>query len=422
MGKFAYHPYFLFCLLWWIFILKRDSDGRVIRSQSLRLPFLSSPSSSLPYFLLAWLISPINTHLNHASRLISSLPTMPSLHSLLPWTSSPIIINAPMAGFAGPSLASAVTSAGGLGLIGGLFSASELRKDLLLASETLSSHPHVSSTKLLPVGVGLLPFVVKFEDMMPVIEEFRPAVVWLFAAKQLDDYAVWADAVRKVSPDTKVWVQVGNVGAALHVARTAKPDVLCLQGADAGGHGFEKSASIVSLLPEAGDALAREGFSEIPLVSAGGIADGRGVAAALALGAQGVVLGTRFLASEEVKIHPNYQAAVLEAQDGGQVTTRSKLFDELRGPNMWPGDYDGRSLVMQSHKDFKNGVSLEEIQKLHNAAVEEQDEGYRTGLQGRAAIWAGTGVGLVKKVESAAVILEGLRKEAREVLNRAASL
>lgn len=322
-----------------------------------------------------------------------------------------------MAGFAGGALASAVTLAGGLGLIGGLFSAAELRADLAIASAALSTHPHVSSAKLLPVGVGFLPFVVKLEEMLPVVEEYKPAVVWLFAVRELDEYAVWADAVRKVSPETKVWVQVGNVAAALHVAGSAKPDVLCLQGADAGGHGFEKSASIISLLPEAADALAEAGFSHIPLVASGGIADGRGVAAALALGAQGVVLGTRFLAAEKVKIHPNYQAAVLEAQDGGQVTTRSKLFDELKGPNIWPGDYDGRSLVVQSHKDFVSGVKLEEIQKLHNAAVQEQDNGYQTGLQGRAAIWAGTGVGLVKKVESAAVIVERLRKEAREVLS-----
>ena len=110
--------------------------------------------------------------------------------------------------------------------------------------------------------------------------------------------------------------------------------------ANAGGHGFEKGAGIVSLVPEVHDALARDGFSHIPLVASSGIVDARGVAAALALGAQGVVMGTRFLASEEVIVHPMYQAAVLQAQDGGQVTTRSKLFDELNGPNIWPAAYD----------------------------------------------------------------------------------
>jgi nitronate monooxygenase len=127
------------------------------------------------------------------------------------------------------------------------------------------------------------------------------------------------------------------------------------------------------------------------------------------------VMGTRFLASGEVNVHPIYQAALLEAQDGGQVTTRSKLFDQLRGPNIWPELYDGRGLVAQSHKDYANGVSLEEIQRLHNAAVTGEDRGFKTGLQGRAAIWAGTDVGLVKEVQSAKDIVEDVRRQAKDI-------
>ncbi|CAO2654073.1 Nn.00g108060.m01.CDS01 [Neocucurbitaria sp. VM-36] len=347
---------------------------------------------------------------------------MSTVKDQLPWASSPIIANAPMAGFAGGRLASAVTLAGGLGLVGGLFNMDDLRKELRIVSETFASHPNLSSYKTVPVGVGLLPFVLKLDDVMAVIKEFKPAVVWLFASKSLDDYAVWASAVRKVSPDSKIWIQVGSVSAALHIAKSAEPDVLCLQGADAGGHGFEKGASIISLLPEASDALAEGGYSHMPLVASGGIVDGRGIAAALALGAQGVVMGTRFLASEEITIHPNYQAAVLEAQDGGQVTTRSKLFDQLRGPNMWPDLYDGRSLVIQSHKDYANGISLENIQQMHNEAISEEDKGFKTGLQGRAAIWAGTGVGLVKEVKSAKDIIETLRREVKETISRVAKI
>jgi nitronate monooxygenase len=327
-----------------------------------------------------------------------------------------------MAGFAGGALASAVTIAGGLGMIGGLSNMDDARKELCIASETFASHPALSSSTVLPVGVGFLPFVLKLEDVLPVIEEFKPAVVWLFAAKELDHYAEWAAATRKISPESKIWIQVGSVAAALQVAKTAKPDVLCLQGADAGGHGFERGAGIVSLVPEASDTLAREKFSHISLVASGGIADGRGIAAALTLGAQGVVMGTRFLASKEVIVHPKYRAAVLEASDGGQVTTRSKLFDQLRGPNLWPELYDGRSLVIKSHDDFVNGVSLEDIQKLHNEAIVGGDKGFDTGLQGRAAIWAGTGVGLVNKVEGAGEIVKTVRLEAKQILSTAARL
>jgi nitronate monooxygenase len=343
---------------------------------------------------------------------------MPILKELFPWTSSPLIVNAPMAGFAGGALASAVTLAGGLGLIGGLFDAADIRKELRIASKAIATSATLSSSTTLPVGVGFLPFIVKLEDCLPVVEEYKPAVVWLFAAKELDHYAEWTAALRNVSPASQIWVQVGSVAAALQVAKTAKPDALCLQGADAGGHGFEKGAGIISLVPEASDALAREGFSNISIIASGGIADGRGVAAALSLGAEGVVMGTRFLASKEVVLHPQYQAAILEAQDGGQVTTRSKLFDQLRGPNIWPVLYDGRSLVVKSYKDFVSGVSLEDIQKLHNDAKLAQDEGFSTGLQGRAAIWAGTGVGLVTEVEGAAEIVESVRTAAKKVLGK----
>jgi nitronate monooxygenase len=265
---------------------------------------------------------------------------MSTLKEQLPWTSSPLIMNAPMAGFAGGKLASAVTLAGGLGMIGGLFNMEDVKKELRTAAEAFKAKPDLSTSRTLPVGLGFLPFVLKLHDILPVIEEFKPAVVWLFVPKSLDDFAEWVSAIRKVSPESKIWIQLGSVTAALHVAKIAQPDVLCLQGADAGGHGFEKGASIVSLLPEASDALAAGGFSRVPIIASGGIADGRGVAAALTLGAEGVVMGTRFLASEEVNVHPVYQAAVLEAQDGGQVTTRSKLFDQLRGPNIWPELYD----------------------------------------------------------------------------------
>jgi len=352
---------------------------------------------------------------------------MATFKSYLPWTTTPLIVSAPMAAppaSAGPALATAVTEAGGLGLIGGRFSMEILRTQLEEANKSLkaSTNPLIASSKLLPIGVGFLTFVLKLDDVLPLIAEFRPVVVWLFVAKDLDGYKEWADAIRDVSPESRIWVQTGGVAAALHIAKTARPDALCIQGADAGGHGFEKGAGIISLLPETVDAFQREGLSHIPLLASGGIMDGRGVAAALTLGASGVVMGTRFLGSKEIEIHPRYQAAVLEARDGGQVTARSHLFDELSGPNMWPEAYDGRSLAVQSYKDQRDGVHLEEIQRLHNDAVKGEDEGFATELKGRAAIWAGTGVGLVSKVEGAGDIVEHVRRETKEVVERTLKL
>jgi nitronate monooxygenase len=309
-----------------------------------------------------------------------------------------------MGGFALGALATAVTRAGGLGLIGSDGDMKNLATQLAQVDKDLDRHDG-----LLPIGVGLLGFVTKEEGALPLLEKFKPAVVWLFAAKDINDYNPWTESVRRVSPRTQVWIQIGSVEGALSIAKNARPDVLCIQGSDAGGHGYEKGAGIISLLPEVADALSNAGFGHIRLVTAGGIGDGRAAAAAFTLGAQGVVLGTRFLAASETKVHPEYRKAVLAANDGGQRTVRSKLFDNLRGPNVWPGLYDGRSIEVESFKDHVAGVEIEEIRKRHKEAMQTESKGFAEDGSGRAAMWAGTGVGLVKKEQPAAEIVEEVR-------------
>ena len=247
-----------------------------------------------------------------------------------------------MGGFAGADLSIAVSKAGGLGMIGATNDMKELETRLAKVEQNTER-----SSGLLPIGVGILVFLTKIDAAIPVLQKYKPAAVWFFAAKELDDYATWADRVRDALPESQVWIQVGSVEAAMKVAKASKPDVLCLQGSDAGGHGFEKTAGVISLVPEVSDALSENG-QNIHLVASGGIVDGRGAAAALALGAEGVVMGTRFLAAPETHVHAKYQEALLGVTDGGQTTIRSKLFDNLRGPNIWPYEYDGRSIIMES--------------------------------------------------------------------------
>lgn len=343
-------------------------------------------------------------------------PTMAArLKLALPWMLSPLIINAPMGGFAGPDLAVAVTKAGGLGQIGAVHDLKQLQAQLTQASEDLRADARFADFKTLSIGVGLLPFILKVEDVLPVLSKFNPAVVWLFAAKQLPDYETWTQQIRKACPDSQVWIQVGSVVGALEIAKSCQPEALILQGSDAGGHGFEKGAGIISLLPEATDTLKKHDFGHIPLLASGGIVDGRGAAAAFSLGAAGVVLGTRFLAAKETTVHPKYQAAVIGASDGGQNTVRAKLFDELRGPNIWPVDYDGRSLVTDSYTDHINGLKIDDIRNRHTEALKEKDMGW--GESNRATVWAGTGVGLVKAVQQAAEIVEEVRRDVVEVLD-----
>jgi nitronate monooxygenase len=217
-----------------------------------------------------------------------------------------------------------------------------------------------------------------------------------------------------------VWLQVGSVKDAVKVAREAKPDVLVTQGSDAGGHGLAKSAGLVSLLPEVRDTLAAEGLlNDVAVVGSGGIVDGRGAAAAFAWGADGVVMGTRFLSASETVMHPNWRAEVLRAGDGGQGTVKSMLFDELRGPSIWPEGYDGRGLVNASSGDFDRGIGIDEVRRLFAEASQEEDGGFGAGGKGRAAMWAGTGVGLITKEQSAAEIVEEVRDGARKALEDA---
>lgn len=326
-----------------------------------------------------------------------------------------------MGGYAFSDLASEVSKAGGLGFVSSIFDMAQVDKELEKSRELLSAIE--APDNVLPVGVGFLVFVAKLEEAAPVIEKHRPAAAWLFAAKSLDDYATWTNKIREVSPSTRIWIQTGSVSSALHIARTCQPDVLVLQGADAGGHGYERSVGVIALLPETKDTLKANGFDNIPLIASGGIADGRGVAAAVVLGAQGVVMGTRFLAASETPVHPAYRQRILDTTDGSQNTVRDKIFDQLRGKNIWPVEYDGRALVNDSYVDFKSGTALEEIQRLYSEAEQESEKGFGNEAgKARAAIWAGAGVGLVKKVQPAGEIVKEIRAAAKKALSAGAKL
>jgi len=130
-----------------------------------------------------------------------------------------------------------------------------------------------------------------------------------------------------------------------------------------------------------------------------------------------VVLGTRFLAANETNSPPGYRDLVLAARDGARSTVRSKLFDNVKGPNIWPEAYDGRSLVTESYNDHVRGVDIDQIRELHNKAIAGKDSGF--GKTNRANVWAGAAVGLVNKLEDAADIVEEVRSGVSQILKSA---
>lgn len=315
-------------------------------------------------------------------------------------------------------LAVAVSRAGGLGFVAGGFDLSGLGKDMDEAAQLLKASPVKSTDELLPVGIGFQNWGSDINLALPVIKKYKPAAVWFFAPYQPSDLIPWAKETRAATDGkTKIWVQVGTVAEAIEVAQTTKPDVIILQGSDAGGHGLQQRAGIISLLPEVSDAFAKAGI-DIPLVAAGGIGDGRGAAAALTLGASGVALGTRFLAAEEATIAKGYQNEILRVSDGGVSTVKTKMYDVVRGILNWPPAYDGRGVANRSYLDALQGMSDEENRELYQEAAKLGDDGW--GPEGRMTTYAGTGIGLINKVMSAEAIVKEVQKEAVEVLDKTA--
>ena len=314
-------------------------------------------------------------------------------------------------------LAFAVSEAGGLGFLAGGTDVSDLRRQLQTVADLVAQSPFPgSSYDLLPIGVGFINFGVELESAMEALREHMPAAVWFFAPRENKDLVEWSRRVREMSKGrTKIWIQIGTVTDATEVACSCQPDVLVVEGADAGGHGVAQGAGIVSLLPEVADTLRGIGLESIPLVAAGGVVEGRGAAACLALGGSGIVMGTRFLASKEASIAKGYQDDILRSNDGGRNTIRTCLYDALRGTE-WPRKYNARGIINQSYLDAQNGMVTDENKRLYQEALQQGDLGW--GQNGRVTAYAGCSVGLVKEVKYAKEIIDEVRQDISKVLSK----
>ncbi|KND89127.1 Nitronate monooxygenase [Tolypocladium ophioglossoides CBS 100239] len=339
------------------------------------------------------------------------------LAQIYPWIKSPLIVGAPMRVMSGPSLAVAVSSAGGLGFIGPQVTAEDVFLDLEKAVDLVSSASAFrrrTSPALLPIGVGFQTWNGDLQVAKSAVQKHRPCAIWLFAPRRgQDELNEWTTGVRQASPETQVWIQVGTLGEAIEAARSpTPPDVLVVQGAEAGGHGRAKDGlGTMALFPETADATRESG---IPLVAAGGIVDGRGVAAALALGAAGVAMGTRLLAATETRISRGYQNEVLRATDGATSTVRTQLYNHLRGAFGWPDQFSPRTLINRSWVDHEAGVPFDRLKQLHDEAAKTGDAGW--GLEGRLATYVGAAVGLVRSVDDAGAIVNRARDEATSII------
>ncbi|KAL1591460.1 hypothetical protein SLS60_011960 [Paraconiothyrium brasiliense] len=347
---------------------------------------------------------------------------MQQLKDDYPWTNTPLVVGAPMRLIALADMAVEISKAGGLGFIGAGTDTSTLSSDLLAAAELFYDANIKTSNGVLPIGIGFINWGADLGTAVPLIEQFRPAAAWFFAPTSISSLCDWTNQTRKVSPQTKIWVQIGSVQEASKILLAARPDVFVVQGTDAGGHGLVRGASLTTLFPEVTDSVHRtcrqEGIPPPVLVAAGGIVEARGAAAAFALGASGIVLGTRLLASPEANVSNGYKSEILRVSDGGQSTVRTKVYDKLRGTTGWAGTHNARGVINQSYVDAMAGMD-EENKKLYEEEIKKGEAGW--GAAARMTTYAGTGVGLVKEIKPAGDIVREVREGSRLVLHRLSS-
>lgn len=303
------------------------------------------------------------------------------------------IILAPMGGVSGGRLAAAVSNAGGLGLVGaGYGDHAWLSRELDLVRQGTSR----------PWGVGLITWSCDRSIVELVLASRPHAVMLSFGDPQ-------PHAARIKAAGCRLICQVQDLAGA-QLARQAGADLIVAQGTEAGGHGGLRAT--LPLVPAVLDAVA-----PIPVVAAGGIADGRGLAAALALGAQGVLIGTRFYASDEAL--GSLLAKQRIVRGSGDGTARTTVFDTVRNL-AWPVGTTGRAL-RNPFMDRWQGHEAELV-----AALEAETPAFQAAVHAedfdQAMVWAGEGIDLVDAVEPAATLLKRISAQAEQSLARAAGL
>jgi nitronate monooxygenase len=218
-------------------------------------------------------------------------------------------------------------------------------------------------------------------------------------------------AARIKAAGSRVICQVQTM-AHTRAALECGADIIVAQGSEAGGHGATRAT--MTLVPEVADLLGRESPATL-LVAAGGIADGRGLAAALMLGADGVLMGSRFWASPECLIHPDHQKAALASE--GNATVRVVAADIARGYD-WPQEFTGRVLrngfVARWHgREAAHRDMAEEARPAYLAAMAE-------GRTDEVGLFVGEAIGLMNTVEPAADIVARVADEAEQLLRKQA--
>lgn len=301
----------------------------------------------------------------------------------------PIVLGG-MAGQTSVPLVAAVSDAGGLGTLGvSRLPPEQVAKDVAALRSATSN----------PFGVNFLLFDVRPGAVEAALAE-RPSV--FAAAWPRADQDLRALFDRAHQAGSIVMYQAGTVAEAVR-GKAAGADIIVAQGTEGGGHvGWMASMVIVPMIVDA--------VGSTPVLAAGGITDGRGLAAALALGAQGALLGTRFLATNESPLHPNFKQAVLESD--GHDTLLTEIPDIARG-NVWPGAMSR----CRRNAFIERWAGREwELRARQAEALAGLQQALAAGDADNAALFFGQDAGLIRDVPPAAELVERIVAEAEVLL------
>lgn len=294
------------------------------------------------------------------------------------------IIQGGMAWVAEHGLAAGVSEAGGIGLIGaGGAPASFVREEIRQAKELTDK----------PFGVNVMLMNPEADEIAKVVVEEGVKVVTTGAGNPGKYMAMWKEAGIRVIP-------VVASSAMAKMMERAGADAVVAEGMESGGH--IGSLTTMALVPQVVDAVS------IPVVAAGGIGDGRGLAAALMLGAEGVQMGTRFVVAKESIVHANYKEKLLKAKD---------IDSEVTGMST---GHPVRSLRNKMTKEYlrleKEGASFEELEKLGLGALRKA---VMEGDVVNGTVMAGQIAGMITKEQTCLEMIEEIMEQAVELLQKA---
>lgn len=293
------------------------------------------------------------------------------------------IIQGGMAWVAEYNLASAVSNAGGLGIIGAASAPAEIVREQIIKCKAMTNRPF---------GVNIMLLNPNADEVAQIVVEEGVKVVTTGAGNPAKYMHMWKEAGVKVIP------VVASVAMAKMMER-AGADAVVAEGMESGGHIGQTTT--MALVPQIADAVS------IPVIAAGGIADGRGMAAAFMLGAEGVQMGTRFVAAKESIVHENYKQKIIRAKDIDSTITGASTGHPVRCL---------RNQMTREYQEMeKQGVDFMELEKLTLGSLR------RAVIDGDTAggtLMAGQIAGLVRSQDSCKKIINEIMEQADRLLGR----